>query len=107
MMGPAEERALARDLEACVHHQDDLTRIVSTPAFRGVVEHLMDLPSSALRHQFVRDVMIDRASLESWGVRLPSDVLVQRSAFSDERPTLFCVTRHVTTNLKVTITFDE
>jgi hypothetical protein len=100
-------RAVEDDLEACVRHQEDLVRIVSTPAFRAVVDHLVALPSSERRHQFVRDVIIHRGALESWGVNLPPDVTVQRSAFSDERPTLFCVTKCVRPGLKVTITFDE
>lgn len=95
------------ELEACIRHQEELARIVSTPAFQSVVDYLMALPSSERRHQFVRDVIIDRESLKSWGVSLPPDVTVQRSAFADERSTLFCVTKCVHQNLKVTITYDE
>lgn len=84
----------------------DITHFCRSDAFRHVLRELYDLDGPG-RTAFVRDVLLDRDELASRGVILPEDMVLQRSAFADRRPTLFCVSKPLSVGgAKVTITFD-
>jgi hypothetical protein len=87
----------------------EISEFVRTPPFRELLQELWALPLEQ-RKIFVREVFVNRAELRRRGVRVPPGIVVQRSAFRDGRPTLFCVTKHLPAGLlweKVTITFDN
>lgn len=67
-----------------------LIDFVTSRAFRTVYRELRELPAGK-RPDFVESVLLDRDELAKRGVRQPSDVLIQTSAFGDRRPTLFAV----------------
>ena len=90
---------------------DELIDFVSTPEFTAVMEEFSTLEGHE-RPSFVLTVLLDREELARRGVRIPEGILIQRSAFGDRRPTLFCVKkylpveyRHVWEN--VNLTFDN
>ncbi len=56
----------------------------------------------------MRNVVINKDELVARGISVPEGMTVQRSAFADGRPTLFCVTKYLPDRMrKVTITFDN
>ena len=89
-----------------------LQRIIEftqTESFRKVFTEMMSQPPQE-RAQFVLDVWLSSAQLRSRGLDVPDDLVIQRSAFRDGRPTLFCVTKHLPEGLawsKVTVTMDN
>jgi hypothetical protein len=89
---------------------DDIAEFVSTPEFTGLMQEFSRVPSERRNH-FVRRVIINPDELARRGIRVPDDMTVQRSAFEDGRPTLFCVTKYLpqfgAAKKKVTVTFDE
>lgn len=89
----------------------EIIDFVTTAEFKRVHDELMSLPGEE-RPTFVRDVMLNDLELEERGVRRPSDLLIQRSAFGDRRPTLYCVKKWLPRDLRmfwenVNITFDN
>jgi hypothetical protein len=88
---------------------DEIRNFVATEAFLSVLGDLFALPEH-LRHEFVEAVLLDPALLKSRGVDVPDTLSIQRSHFSDNRPTLFCVSKELKENIgwkKVTFTFDN
>jgi hypothetical protein len=89
-----------------------LKRVVDfaqTEPFRQVLSEMMSIPPHD-RAQFVLDVWLSPAQLRRRGLDVPDDLIIQRSAFGDDRPTLFCVTKHLPKGLgwsKVTVTIDN
>lgn len=90
---------------------DDLIDFVSTPEFGEVMKEM-----SALHHtqrpRFVFDVLLRDEVLARRGVHRPKDVLIQRSAFGDRRPTIFVVKKFLPEKYKdvwqnMNITFDN
>jgi hypothetical protein len=64
------------------------------------------------RDDFVLAVLLDLEQQEIRGFRPPGDIVIQRSAFGDRRPTLFCLSKPLPPGMpmgwyKVTITFDN
>jgi hypothetical protein len=87
----------------------ELQLFVKQPAFSQALREMRQLPEQ-LRHEFVALVFLDADELKRRGVVVPPDIAVQRSEFTDKRPTLFCVCKHLPPTLvwkKVTITFDN
>jgi hypothetical protein len=87
----------------------ELQSFAMTAPFRGLLAELASLPA-AQRHDFVRRVILSDAELAVRGVITPPGMTMQRSAFSDERPTLFCLAKHLGDGFvweKVTLTFDN
>lgn len=87
----------------------EVQRFVANPPFQGLLEEMAAVPE-AERAEWVRLVILDDAQLAKRGVIVPQGMVLQRSSFSDDRPTLFCVTKHLPPGLhwrKVTITFDN
>jgi hypothetical protein len=62
------------------------------------------------RADYVLNVLLSPQEQERRGITIPPGMVIQRSAFRDNRPTLFCVTQHLPPDLgwqKVTVTFDN
>ena len=90
---------------------DQLIDFVTSPAFKRLHGELMSLPPKE-RPAFVREVLLKDDELRKRGVERPPDLLIQRSAFGDRRPTLFCVKKWLPRDLhmfweNVNITFDN
>lgn len=98
---------LANNIQAAL---DDISTFIATPAFQKVLVEFSATPT-ARRGHFVRSVLINREELARRGVQVPEDLTIQRSAFEDDRPTLFCITKYLpdmgAARKKVTVTFDE
>lgn len=98
---------LAKNIGAAL---DDVSAFIATPAFRKVLAEFSATPTP-LRGHFVRSVLINTEELARRGVQVPEDMTIQRSAFEDDRPTLFCITKYLpdmgAAKKKVTVTFDE
>jgi hypothetical protein len=94
---------------ACSKIAQELTHFVCSEPFRSMLEELSALPEG-LRHEYVDLVLLDPDLLRSRGVSPPPNIEIQRSYFSDGRPTLFSVTKRMPAGLlweKITITFDN
>jgi hypothetical protein len=88
---------------------EDLQSFAKTVPFRRLLAEMSGLPPIQ-RHDFVQRVILCDAELNARGVVPPPGITLQRSAFSDERPTLFCMTKHLGEGViweKVTLTFDN
>src|SRR6266568_3930179 len=79
--------------EELVATLSDVVGFVKTDRFQALVNELRRIPTSSLRRQFVRDVIINKKKLAKRGILVPEGLIIQRSAFGDRRPTLFCVTK--------------
>jgi hypothetical protein len=73
---------------------DDLIDFVATPKFRALMDEFGRLPSHE-RPAFVLSVLLNKDELARRGVHTPEGILIQRSAFGDRRPTLFCVKKYL------------
>jgi hypothetical protein len=73
---------------------DDLIDFVTTPEFRAIMKEFGELQSRE-RPAFVLSVLLNKEELAKRGVHKPDDILIQRSAFGDRRPTLFCVKKYL------------
>ena len=83
-----------------------LREFASQSAFQKLVTELYALPKDQMS-KFVHDNIVDSRAIASRGIKVPADILVQRSAFADNRPTLFCLTKYRKDGkTKLTITFD-
>lgn len=89
---------------------DEIAEFIDTPGFQRVLAEFGAVPRE-LRERFIRGVLINPEELRRRGVEVPEDITVQRSAFEDNRPTLFCVVKYLPEigkeRKKVTVTFDE
>ncbi len=86
---------------------DAITAFVTSEPFLRVMREFSEVPRSQ-RHDFIRRVLINRDAMAQRGVPVPEDLIIQRSAFEDRRPTIFCVVKHLPEpGKKVTVTFDE
>ncbi|HEY0153941.1 MAG TPA: hypothetical protein VGB92_18155 [Longimicrobium sp.] len=98
---------LARHVQQAL---EDITQFVVSPPFERVLAEFAAVPREQ-RSLFIRSVLINPEELERRGVQIPEGLTVQRSAFEDDRPTLFCVTKYLpdmgTAKKKVTVTFDD
>jgi hypothetical protein len=87
----------------------ELAEFVKTPPFRQLLGEMSTVPANQ-RHKFVQTVILSDAALAARGVVPPPGVVLQRSAFADDRPTLFCISKYLPKGVvwdKVTITFDN
>jgi len=98
---PDESRA---DVERCL---TDIKTFVETPQFEALVSELRRTPQD-FRLKFVEEVILRGAELTRREIRVPDGMLIQKSAFADGRPTLFCVSKYLPDRRrKVTITYDD
>lgn len=106
--GELQVRDLASAMETTL---SDIIEFVTTPEFRAVYQELNELPAVE-RPDFVESVLLDDRQLTQRGIEVPEGVLIQRSAFGDRRPTLFCVVKYLPDEYrelwdKMTVTFDQ
>jgi hypothetical protein len=90
---------------------DQLIDFVTTQPFKTVMAEMNSLKPTK-RPAFVASVLLNDEELSRRGVQRPSDILIQRSAFGDRRPTLFCVKKLLPEKYacvwkNVNITFDN
>ena len=85
---------------------EEVASFVETPSFRVLLHDLGKIEPSQ-RPDYVRNVILDPAELSKRSIYVPSSLKIQRSAFGDNRPTLFCVAKDLNQNEKVTITFNN
>jgi hypothetical protein len=86
----------------------EIRSFVQTDRFQSLLNELRSIHRQSLRREFVRDVVIDEEELANRGILVPEGLIIQRSAFRDGRPTLFCVTKLLKNEKwKVTITYDD
>ncbi len=90
---------------------DDLTRLVTSTAFREAYREMRSLPPDD-RPRFVRDVFLSPSERQRRGIVIAPGVLVQTSTFGDRRPTLFVVKKFLPERFhdaweNVNITFDN
>ncbi|MFC6593431.1 hypothetical protein [Kitasatospora paranensis] len=87
----------------------DVARFANSPEFRSVLSEMWAVAPER-RAGFVVDVLLDPEELAARGVFVPAGLTIQRSTFRDDRPTLFCIVKHLPHGLlweKVTVTFDN
>jgi hypothetical protein len=90
---------------------DALIDFVTTPEFKRMMKELGELQSHE-RPGFVASILLDNEELAKRGVYIPEGILIQRSAFGDRRPTLFCVKKYLPPEYSdvwqnVNLTFDN
>lgn len=90
---------------------DELIEFVASPEFEEVMSELRSLKSTE-RPQYIVSVLLSESELRRRGVQVPEGILIQRSAFGDRRPTLFCVKKYLPAKYSnvwqnVNITFDN
>lgn len=92
-------------------HYDEIIEFVTKPEFQVLVAELFSLRPEE-RPRFVLDVVLNRDALATRGIAVPKDLLLQRSAFGDRRPTLFVVKKYLPEKYSsvwqnVNLTFDS
>ena len=86
-------------------------QFVKQPVFVALMEELYSAPPGE-RAEFVSAVLLRDSERRARGLTVPPGLTIQRSAFGDGRPTLFCVSKRLPDGLphgwyKVTVTFDN
>ena len=90
---------------------DSLIDFVTADAFKSLMEDLGAL-HPIHRPKFVFDLLPSDKDLAARGIKRPENILIQRSAFGDPRPTIFVVKRFLPDEFSnvwqnVNITFDN
>jgi len=91
---------------------DELIDFFTSSEFQMAWERLRAMPKLK-RYMYIRDTILNREMLEAEiGCKIPDDILIQRSAFGDGRPTLFCLKKFLPEKFhsvweNVNLTFDE
>lgn len=87
---------------------EEIGDFTETKEFKDLVNELKTLPDRNAKYDFVRNVVINKNEQEKRGILLPEGMFIQRSYFSDDRPTLFCVVKYLKDGKrKMTITYDD
>ena len=91
---------------------DDLIAFFLSEQFQAVWSELRELPRIA-RYKFIKEILLNPERLQrEYGVHIPDGIMIQRSAFGDGRPTLFCMKKYLPEKFhsvweNVNLTFDE
>lgn len=86
----------------------EINVFTETPEFKGLLTELRSQPTRDERFQFVRNVIINATEQQKRGIKVPEGMFIQRSYFTDARPTLFCVVKYLKDGKrKMTVTFDD
>jgi len=91
------------------HGIEAIGKFVTSAAFQKILADLGGLTEGA-RPRFIADELLDPVGRAERGLSVPDGMCIQRSAFADGRPTLFCVSKTLPLAYpwhKVTITFDN
>lgn len=87
---------------------EEINEFTETKEFKSLVEELKGIPTRDSKYEFVRNVVINKEEQKKRGIEVPEGILIQRSYFVDDRPTLFCVVKYLKDGKrKMTITFDD
>lgn len=95
--------------EAIDSAMEELNEFVMRAEVQSLLREMYSLPPET-RYEFVELAWLDHNVLKARGIEPPKGVVIQRSVFADNRPTLFCVSKTLPPGLgwhKVTITFDN
>ena len=98
--------------QAMQSNYDDLLAFFYSDDFQRVHQYMQDMTAQA-RAAFVRDVLINPEKLkEEFGIVVPDGIMIQRSAFGDRRPTVYCLKKWLPEKYHVVwentnLTFDE
>ncbi len=104
-----EKYTQAQIQEVLVKEFQELTNFTMTSKFQKLLKELYLVPKDQ-RKQFVLDTILNVDEIKSRGIEVPEEVYIRRSYFTDNRPTLFCITKRTPLAKpwdKVTITFDN
>jgi hypothetical protein len=86
----------------------DIDTFTETPEFAALIKELRSLPTREEKKLFVRNIIINKDEQKKRGINPPDGILIQRSYFTDNRPTLFCVVKYLKDGKrKMTITYDD
>ena len=86
---------------------DELFGFAKTDTFVALHKEMMSQPYEE-RGEFVKKVLLNEEALKKRGVILPDGILIQRSYFTDDRPTLFCLVKYLKDGKrKLTVTYDN
>ena len=88
---------------------NEIRHFAFSEPFVSVLAEFWATPESE-RPTFVSQILLNRDELRKRRVILPNDILIQRSAFRDNRPTQFAIVKHLPHGYiweKVTMTFDN
>ncbi|SHI48756.1 hypothetical protein SAMN05443429_10225 [Cruoricaptor ignavus] len=87
---------------------EEIDEFTESEEFKNLVNELKSLPDRNAKYDFVRNVVINKNEQEKRGIFLPEGMFIQRSYFSDDRPTLFCIVKYLKDGKrKMTITYDD
>lgn len=87
---------------------EEIGEFTESEEFKNLVNELKSLPDRNAKYDFVRNVVINKNEQEKRGIFLPEGMFIQRSYFSDDRPTLFCIVKYLKDGKrKMTITYDD
>jgi hypothetical protein len=87
----------------------EIAEFTKSPTFQAMLNEMWAIPPEK-RPEFVLNVILSPAEREKRSIVTPQGMVIQRSAFADGRPTLFCVTKRLPPGApwhKVTFTFDN
>jgi len=79
---------------------EEIIQFVKSPEFNSIYKELMGL-SSHDQPEFVVNVLLNDMELQNRGVNRPNNLFIMRTAFGDERPTLFCVKKWLSRDLNI------
>ena len=79
---------------------DEIIQFVTTPEFNSVYKELMSLALND-RPEFVVNVLLNDIELQNRGINRPQDLFIMRTAFGDQRSTLFCVKKWLSRDLNI------
>jgi hypothetical protein len=89
---------------------DEIIDFIVEPKFKAIIDELYRLPANR-QPVYVKDVLLNLSELNRRDIEVPKDILIQRSSFGDNRPTLFVVKKYLPAEYQfawenVNITFD-
>ena len=96
------QEVLAKDFQ-------ELCKFTTTNEFQKLLKDLYAV-SKDKRREFVLNTILNADEVKKRGIIKPAEVYIRRSYFTDNRPTLFCVTKRTPLAKpwdKVTITYDN
>lgn len=107
-MGTALENPPILDKAEMLSVLKEINAFTETPAFVTLLQELRDQPTLEDRRLFVRNVIINKEEQQKRGINPPEAIRIQRSYFTDDRPTLFCVVKYLKDGKrKMTLTYDD
>lgn len=85
---------------------EQIFHFIETREFQSLLDEIRKT-SKEDRKVLIRQILIDKNELKKRNIKLPEDLIMQRSKFSDNSLTLFCITKYISKDKKITYTFYE